>query len=111
MPNVTREPTVFRRDLRLPPLAVEMVGDEGEDGVVAGFVVGMVTGDEDGEVYFRGEPGDGVPLGVAAGVGEGRAAGPRLLSWRQCRTMPSRFPQPRRKSFYAEIDRGEYWTI
>ena len=40
-------------------LALEMVGDEGEDGVVAGLVVGLVAGDEDGEVFRGGEPGDG----------------------------------------------------
>ena len=93
-------------------LALEMVGDERQRGVVAGFGVGLVAGDEDGEVFFGGEPGHGEPHVVAAGVGEGgAAAGPRLPSWCQCRTMPSRFPQPRRTSIHAEIDRGEYWTI
>ena len=29
-----------------------MVGDEGEDGVVAGLLAGLVAGDEDGEVFF-----------------------------------------------------------
>src|SRR6186997_1990249 len=53
-----------------------MVGDEGEDGVVAGRVAGLVAGDEDGEVFRGGELGDGHPHGVAAGVGEGGAAGP-----------------------------------
>lgn len=38
-----------------------MVGEEGEDGVVAGLVVGLVAGDEEGEVFVGGEPGDGVP--------------------------------------------------
>src|SRR3954470_18284842 len=56
-----------------------MVGDEGDGGVVAGGVVGLVAGDEDGEVFFRGEPGYGHPHGVAAGVGEGGAGGPRLV--------------------------------
>jgi len=55
-----------------------MVGDEGEDGVVAGLGVGLVGGDEDGEVFRGGEPGDGEPHGVAAGVGEGGAASPGL---------------------------------
>src|SRR5258708_31922092 len=52
-----------------------MVGDEGKDGVVAGLVVSLVAGDEDGEVFLGSEPGDGVPHGVAAGVGEGGAVG------------------------------------
>jgi hypothetical protein len=64
--------------LPLPSLALEIVRDEGEYGVVAGLVVGLVAGDEDGEVLLGGEPGDGVPHSVAAGVGEGGAAGPRL---------------------------------
>ncbi len=55
-----------------------MVGDEGEDGVVAGLGVGLIAGDEDGEVFRRGEPGDGVPHRVAAAVREGGAAGPGL---------------------------------
>ena len=55
-----------------------MVGDEGEGGVIAGLVAGLIAGDDDGEIFFRGEPGDGHPHGVAAGVGEGGAASPRV---------------------------------
>ncbi len=62
----------------LPSLTLEMVGDEGEDGVVAGLVVGLVAGNDYGEVFFGGEPGDGVPHGVAPGVGEGGTASPGL---------------------------------
>src|SRR5260221_6007337 len=56
-----------------------MVGDEGENGVVAGLVVDLIAGDEDGEVFLGGEPGDGHPHRVAAGVGERGTAGPRLV--------------------------------
>jgi len=56
-----------------------MVGDEGEDGVVAGVIVRLVTGDEDGEVVRGCEPDDGVPHGVAAGMGEGGTSGPGLV--------------------------------
>jgi hypothetical protein len=63
----------------LPSLSLEIVGDEGEGGVVAGLVVGLVGGDEDGEVFRGGEPGDGEPHGDAAGVGEGGAGGLGLI--------------------------------
>src|SRR5688500_601960 len=53
--------------------------DQGEDGVVAGFGIGLIGGDEDGEVFVGGEPGDGVPHRVAAGVVEGGAGGPGLV--------------------------------
>src|SRR5258707_690694 len=72
-------PTLPRAGAPLPPLALEMVGDEGEDGVVAGVVVGLVADDEDREVLRGGEPCDGEPHGVAAGVGERGAAGPGLV--------------------------------
>ena len=36
-----------------------MVGDQGENGVVAGLVVDLVAGHEDGEVFLGGEPGNG----------------------------------------------------
>ena len=81
-PRIDRSPggsSSFVKDDHLPPLALEMVGDEGEGGVVAGLGVGLVAGDDDGEIFFRGEPGDGEPHGVAAGMGEGGAARPGLV--------------------------------
>src|SRR6185437_14220741 len=53
--------------------------DEGENSVVASLVVGLIAGDEDGEVFLGGEPGDGEPHGVAAGVGQRGAGGPGLV--------------------------------
>lgn len=52
--GIVRAPRAFSgtvscvKDDHLRPLAVEMVGDEGEDGVVAGLLVGLVAGDEVG---------------------------------------------------------------
>lgn len=62
----------------LAPAAPEMVGNEGENGIVTGLVVGLVAGNEYGEVLFRREPGHSEPHGVAARVGECGAASPRL---------------------------------
>lgn len=45
---------VHRTDRELPPLALEMVGDEGEDGVIAGLGVGLVADHDNGEVFFLG---------------------------------------------------------
>lgn len=60
-------------------LVREMVLKNRKDGVVAGWVAGLVAGDDDGEVAGWGEPGGGVPEGVAAGMGQGRAVGPWLV--------------------------------
>src|SRR5688500_3523600 len=64
---------------QLPPFAVEMIGEEREDGVVVGLVIGLIAGDEHGEVFAGGEPGHGHPHRVAAGVPERGAAGPGLV--------------------------------
>src|SRR5688500_17838577 len=55
----------------LLPSGFEMVGNEGEDGVVAGGRVRLIAGDEDGEVFLWRDPRNGEPHRVAAGVGEG----------------------------------------
>src|SRR4029450_4220216 len=64
------------RYYHLPPLAFEMVADKGHGRVVAGLAVGLVAGDEDGEVFPGSKPGDCEPHGVAAGMGKGGTAGP-----------------------------------